>query len=439
MAKTKDTLTASDFVSYGMTSCPTLAQLRQLGTEDIEVLIYIPNGSGITPSVTETFYGSEIYWCMSPDNENWYIYKNNDWVSVTLENFVSYEFTKDEINAIPQAKLNSMFNTDKIIYFKAALISNVSGYKPAITSIAATSLTSYQQGESIIYSKESFSINTQAWISITKLTCTYTKPENTSIFVLFSIDGGEYWQTLDSGSWAYVALSNIFKDGIPIENIASITSDIWDKFVMKAHLDVAIGIKNNNDSATPIVKSLIFDYVQYDPSTESNLIIVETPKTNYEMKVIEDGVYVDKPAEGIGFDDFGSLNYWYTTPNFLHLRVFPLGTLIGSRQTNLYRCKLRNTFIDRDCKVTLSCRVNGVLITPHSSGKYGVVEDSIYEEEKTKVEFSNSGAYFSYPLEIVLRKEESKNFYFRITPTVTTVGKVQAEVIATYVEYLQSS
>ena len=204
-------------------------------------------------------------------------------------------------------------------------------------------------------------------------------------------------------------------------------------------LRVAVGLTSNNVAEPPKLYSIHFTHVEFEGTTYSNEIKVVVPSQVYNRCIISPDTYLytEVPVEGIGFDDADTIYKFYTTPNKIHLRVYNLGTLVGTRTSNIYKAIVVNTYDSKNFIVSLTLKTSDDKVAK-KAGNYCLLPDATEDHLKTRGELSrrytvgdNSSFNPEYPLEILLNAGERKSFFFRLTPTITTMGHVQAKVVAT--------
>ena len=433
MAITVDDLTQEIFEEYGMTSLPPIEAFKLLDVDEPEILIWTQEEEA--PKLKSSFYKREVYWAMSPNTVDWYVFQNGDWFQTSLQEFISFEMTATDIANIPQEKITSMF-PDKEIYFKAALITNTDGEATTISEIQATSVQSYFTGQDYIYSGDELTINTRLWLSIQSVSVSSYCPKDAEIRLAFSNDGRKSYKVFKNGVWKSILLSNLHRDGMTVDEVHAL-EEVQLKLLLSSSLNVAVGLNSENLADTPRVYSVLFNYTQFDNPTESQVAEIITPKEIYHRNVISEDTYLytEVSVEGIGFDDTNNQYSFYTTPNKIHLRILDMGTLIGTKCSEIFKADIVNTFDKADYRVSLTMKnSNGVAI---QKGGYCLLRDAEVESEMTKGEISKnpiSSFFPEYPLVFTLKHGERKTFYFRLTPTITTAGKVDANIVATSVQ-----
>lgn len=433
LAITEADLNSTIFRTYGMTSLPPISAMKLLDSETPEILIW--DCTGATPQLQTQLYTNEIYYALSPDNEHWFIYRGNNWVATTEEDFYKLEFTAAEVQSIPDSALTEAQFPDKKIYFRIALISNQSNVEARVSQITATSVQSYMTGKEYIYSGSEMTIDTRAWVRIRSCSVSAVSFDEGDIRFLLS-NNDSTWRTFERGSWRTVNIGEIYERGITIFDLSSIPEEKWDGMLGdKLRLCVSISSKYNNK--TPSVTSVYFDYVGFNNPEESNFIEVKTPEYVYNRMLLspDSYIYEEMPVEGIGFDSPDELYNFYTTPNKIVLRILNMGTLIGTKCSEVFRCVICNTYDSRDYNVTLTMKTSDGAAIPKPS--HCLLRDTDEERSMTVGEMSlrpPENFMPEYPLKFRLNALERKLFYFRLTPNATTVGAIEAKVVATALE-----
>lgn len=431
MAITVNDLTVEMFEQYGMTSLPPKEAFDLLDTEEPELIICSP--AELVPKLRQTFYKREVYWALSPDNIKWYVYSGG-WIETTASKFYRQEMTAAQISAIPQEKLNELFPKKKV-YIRCALISNETDNIPTVVSITADSLDSYFIGSEYIVATEEVEINTSLWMSLSSVDIKYFQPIDTKISLAFSVDGGSSFQVYKEGAWQTISVTNVIYQGNTVTEVTSIPEMKWMDY-LKGTLRVAIGFQSTNMAAPPRLYHIHFNYTQLENPTITNTAKIKIPEQIYHRCVLSELTweYEEDVCEGIGFDDPNNFYNFYTTPNKIHLRVLDMGTLIGAKTSEIFKCDIVNTFEDADFKVYLTMKNSkgpGI-----DKGSYCLVPDTLLEEDMTVAELSISQAPWvaEYPLTLELKHGQRKTFFFKLTPTSTTSGPVEAKVVATSVQ-----
>ena len=109
-----------------------------------------------------------------------------------------------------------------------------------------------------------------------------------------------------------------------------------------------------------------------------------------------------------------------------------MGTIIGTKCSEVFKCVIVNTWDARDYNVSLTMKNGAGLAIPKED--YCLLRDGDTEADMTVGEMSfKAPPNFTaeYPLEMRLDAGERKTFYFRLTPNSTTIGAVQANIVAT--------
>ena len=343
--------------------------------------------------------------------------------------------TSEIVSTISQDKLTELFE-DKTVYLKMALISNLDGTPTIVSDISANSIQSYFTGEAYTFTSEELTIDTTLWLNILNANISYYCPAGAEIHFAFSNDKRKSYKICDNGSWRTIRTDNINIYGMTPEQVLALTDAEW-SLLLSDSLNVLIGIKSSNMAETPRVYSINFNYTSYDATSESNIASVLVPSQLYNRTVLSPTLYVyeEISVEGIGFDDPNNHYNFYTTPNKIHLRILDMGTLIGTRCSEVYRCDVINTYDTYDFQVTLTMKCGQGLALPKTG--YCLLPDAPEESKMTKGELSLTPLDTfnpQYPLVLNLNHGERKTFYFRLTPTITSVGKVQANVVATSIQ-----
>jgi hypothetical protein len=223
-------------------------------------------------------------------------------------------------------------------------------------------------------------------------------------------------------SWSAITLNNISTEGMTKEEVESLTSKEW-KGILKNTLDVAICLLSENESASPEVDQITFDYDRIDSPMVSDAIRLPVPETGFRYVLEVDDSYTLKIAQGIAFDD-AEIDYdFYTTPNKIKLRPLDMGNVTGGKYSDIYAVEVINGYENDDFNIILYASKGGQDAEP--KGSYGLFHDAERETNRTWIEFSfTGGAEFNptYPLQFRLDRDSSKIFYVRIKPTLTTTG-----------------
>lgn len=428
MALTEDDLTQEIFEEYGMSSLPPIEAFKLLDSEEPEILIFCYED--VQPVFETSFYSAEVYYCISPNNVDWYIYRGNTWISTTLSEFLRLEWTAEEMALIPQEEFESFFPDDQI-YLKTCAISNVDNIEPSITEVYATSIQSYFVGQDYIYSGDDMTIDTSLWVKISH--CYVSMMSYPGAKIRFALQSNTLqWMICKNDIWSSIPIGDVIEKGMTAEELMAISSNAWEVF-LSDKLKLCVGIYSPDKSQTPKVYGVTFDYVAYDNPQASNQIEIITPKLIYNRNILSNTkfIYEEWPVEGIGFDDPEELYNFYTTPNKIVLRVLNMGTLIGTKTSEIFKAVIVNTWETRDYDVSLTMKNdNGIAIKKAS---YCLVKDAEEEKFMTVGELSLQPPekfLAEYPLNLQLKAQERKIFYFRLTPNATTIGKVECKIVA---------
>jgi len=102
-------------------------------------------------------------------------------------------------------------------------------------------------------------IDTAAWGTLENLTITETTPANTYTRYLISTNNKLTWQYWDGSAWQTTTLANIGTDGNTKAEIEALT-DVEYAPILATTLDIAIGLRTTDNSATPTVDQITAYY-----------------------------------------------------------------------------------------------------------------------------------------------------------------------------------
>lgn len=181
----EEDLTREVFLEHGMLTLPPAEKLRELG-DDVEVLVYMDFvDDNMNIQLQQKLYKNEIYYCVSPDGNTWWIYKNNVWVKVDPVEFYRQEWTAADLAGVPQSALMSKFDV-KEVYFKMALISNTTDSPAKVYNVKAKSVQSYLIGQGFLISGDEMTLNTRHWVAIQSCAVTCSIPADADIKFAFA-------------------------------------------------------------------------------------------------------------------------------------------------------------------------------------------------------------------------------------------------------------
>lgn len=410
-------LTKNDFMTYGSKQPPNMQYVK--GLISPKLLVFSTHPSTPKIIIKKPYKLTDIYYAISIDNITYYSYRNGVWFPVT--DIYNEGMTEEEIEALTVEDFAKIFVPGNL-YIKAVLKSNDKNETPAIYSIKVTFPSTYTVGSYYIITDNAMQLNTLDWKQINSCIIEQTTPTDTDVRYAFSNNNKETWQVYKNNSWSTITLNNISTEGMTKEEVESLTSKEW-KGILKNTLDVAICLLSENESASPEVDQITFDYDRIDSPMVSNVIRLPVPETGFRYVLEVDDSYTLKIAQGIAFDD-AEIDYdFYTTPNKIKLRPLDMGNVTGGKYSDIYAVEVINGYENDDFNIILYASKGGQDAEP--KGSYGLFHDAERETNRTWIEFSfTGGAEFNptYPLQFRLDRDSSKIFYVRIKPTLTTTG-----------------
>lgn len=402
------TPSAQTFLDYGVDLSTVPSEAYDEISRPIEFLYYLENNK--TPNFNASMYSTEIYWGIKINNKI-YTHRNNAWEEITESEVFWKGMSKEELESIMD--FSEIYSSGTVTIIGAAKSNSDATWW--IEHIDVKLPESFSTGSSIIKCPQ---FNTSDWETIESIDISQTATNETDIRYAFSLDNGSTWCVYNPTNLSWDSISNIAVQGMTKTEVEAISNIQFNS----PTLDIRICMINSDTMGSPYVSNISIDYTAIEGTIQSNSISIPIPAHGFRNVLIE-GTYQLKIAEGIAFDDADVDFNFYTTPNKIKLRPLNMGEITGGRYSNVFAVEILNGYENDDFNITLYATKGGQDAEARDS--YGLLYDAERESSRTRVEMSLVGAAGfnpTYPLTFRLDRMESKIFYIRIKPTLTTSG-----------------
>ena len=378
------------------------------------------------------------------NKRSYYSYKFYKWMKLEdkLDEFVvaRHGMTAAEVNAIrPQA-------WEQILEGSKSLQVNTYFSNPLSSQLNSTELVISRMD--LIFKDEVITqpalgttqtFQTSMWKRINKISVQETLTENSKIrYTVYSdkLGRSSVWSDrMKRWTAAPVSDIDILESGMSSKDFDNLPQEALDELLGKTLTFNAVIHAELPDSYCQFC-SVTVDHDKYDNILKSNPVHTQSGSKSYTQYSWDTDIdcYVYEMVEGVGFENAKEEDDFYTTPNKIILKAMPLGTLIGTRRSIVYRCELSNTYKNRYLHVKLTMSYGGFAAVDMEDGTCRL-RDSSDLRFATEGEISFNGPSdddfaHEYPLEFDVPPSSDTLFYFRVTPTLATVGEVNAQIVA---------